>query len=104
MPVQEKCPQRPLGFMETIRQLKIVNNLGLHARAAGKIVELGKRYASQLILQKDGQEVDGSSILSILTLSCPKGTEMQARIIGVDSEDFMETLARLFEERFGEER
>ena len=67
-------------------------------------MDLAKQYRSQLILKKDGQEVDGSSILSILTLSCPKGTEMQARIIGVDSEDFMETLSRLFEQRFGEER
>ncbi|HIJ19897.1 MAG TPA: HPr family phosphocarrier protein [Deltaproteobacteria bacterium] len=90
--------------METVRKLKIINDLGLHARAAGKIVDLAKQYRSQLILKKDGQEVDGSSILSILTLSCPKGTEMQARIIGVDSEDFMETLSRLFEQRFGEER
>ena len=90
--------------METVRKLKIINDLGLHARAAGKIVDLAKQYRSQLILKKDGQEVDGSSILSILTLSCPKGTEMQARILGVDSEDFMETLARLFEQRFGEER
>ncbi|MCJ7810080.1 MAG: HPr family phosphocarrier protein [Desulfobulbaceae bacterium] len=90
--------------MEKVRKLKIINDLGLHARAAGKIVDLAKQYRSQLILKKDGQEVDGSSILSILTLSCPKGTEMQARIIGVDSEDFMETLSRLFEQRFGEER
>ena len=93
-----------LRLMETVRKLKIINDLGLHARAAGKIVDLAKQYRSQLILKKDGQEVDGSSILSILTLSCPKGTEMQARILGVDSEDFMETLARLFEQRFGEER
>ena len=90
--------------METVGKLKIINDLGLHARAAGKIVDLAKQYRSQLILKKDGQEVDGSSILSILTLSCPKGTEMQARILGVDSEDFMETLSRLFEQRFGEER
>ena len=104
MHLQKKCIQDSLRLMEAVRKLKILNNLGLHARAAGKIVELGKQYKSQLILDKDGQEVDGSSILSILTLSCPKGTEMQARIIGNDSEDFMETLSRLFEQRFGEER
>ncbi len=90
--------------MEKVRQLKIINQLGLHARAAGKIVDLGKQYRSQLILRRDGQEADGSSILSILTLACPKGTEMQARIVGEDAEDFMETLAQLFEQRFGEER
>ena len=88
--------------MEQVRKFKIKNNLGLHARAAGKIVELGNQYNSKLFLKKDGQEVDASSILSILTLSCPKNTEIQARIKGEDSEDFMEKLTGLFEEKFGE--
>ena len=88
--------------MEKVRKFRIKNELGLHARAAGKIVELGNRYNSALFLKKDGAEVDGSSILAILTLSCPKGTEIQARIEGDDSEDFMEALVELFEERFGE--
>jgi phosphocarrier protein len=65
-------------------------------------VELGNQYNSKLFLTKDGQEVDGSSILSILTLSCPKGTEIQARIEGEDSEEFMEKLTWLFDEKFGE--
>ena len=85
-----------------VKKLKIRNNLGLHARAAGKIVELANQHEARLFLQKDEQEVDGSSILSILTLSCPKGTEIQARIVGKDSENFMEKLAELFEQKFGE--
>ena len=88
--------------MEQVKKFKIQNKLGLHARAAGKIVELGNRYNSKLFLKKDGLEVDGSSILSILTLSCPMGTELEARIDGEDSEDFMEQLSALFERRFGE--
>ncbi len=88
--------------MELARKLKIMNNLGLHARAAAKIVALGNEHKSQLFLKKDDQEVDGSSILSILTLSCPKGTEIQAKIIGEDSEHFMTALSELFEGRFGE--
>ncbi|MBW1783213.1 MAG: 16S rRNA (cytidine(1402)-2'-O)-methyltransferase [Deltaproteobacteria bacterium] len=88
--------------VESIRKLKVRNSLGLHARSAAKIVELGKEYKSQLFLRKDGEEVDGSSILSILTLSCPKGTEMEARIVGDDSERFMEKLNELFEGKFGE--
>ena len=90
--------------MEHVKKLKIQNKLGLHARAAGKIVMLGNQYTSQLSLEKNGQEVDGSSILSILTLSCPKGTEIQARIVGEDSESFMEKLSELFEQKFGEGR
>jgi len=88
--------------MEVVRTIRIQNELGLHARAAGKIVELGNQYSSRLFLKKDGKEVDGSSILSILTLSCPKGTEIQAKIVGEDSEGFMEKLRDLFEQKFGE--
>ena len=87
-----------------VRKLKIKNDLGLHARAAAKIVELERQHSSKLLLKKDDQEVDGSSILSILTLSCPKGTELEARIEGEDSDIFMEKLDELFEKRFGEDR
>jgi phosphocarrier protein len=90
--------------MELVRKLKIKNDLGIHARAAAKIVELEKQFSSQLFFKKGGQEVDGSSILSILTLSCPKGTEVEVRIEGEDSESFMDKLQELFEKRFGEER
>ncbi|MBK5099381.1 MAG: HPr family phosphocarrier protein [Desulfobacteraceae bacterium] len=90
--------------MELVKRFKINNDLGLHARAAAKVVELGNGYTSQLFLKKDNQEVNGSSILSILTLSCPKGTDIEARIVGEDSEDFMEKLGELFEEKFGEGR
>ena len=97
-----KRSSEDLRWRELVRKLKIRNNLGLHARAAGKIVELASQHESRLFLQKDDQEVDGSSILSILTLSCPKGTEIQARIVGKDSKSFMEKLDELFERKFGE--
>ena len=89
---------------ELVKKLKIRNNLGIHARAAARIVELGNQFESQLFLKKDDNEVDGSSILSILTLSCPKGTEIQARITGEDAEDFMQGLSGLFGEKFGESK
>ena len=88
--------------MEQSRKIKIRNQLGLHARAAGKIVELSNKFDSQLFLRKDGHEVDGASILSILTLSCPKGTEIEVRIVGEDSDNFMEELSDLIEQKFGE--
>ena len=90
--------------MELCKKIKIMNDLGLHARAAARIVELDKQYKSQLSLKRGDREADGSSILSILTLSCPKGTEIEARIVGEDSEDFMENLSQLLEQRFGESR
>jgi len=90
--------------MELVRRLKIRNSLGLHARAAAKIVELADRYESDLFLKKDDRQVDGSNILSILTLACPRGTEMEVRIIGEDSEQFMMALETLFQGKFGENK
>ena len=90
--------------MELSKKIKINNDFGLHARAAAKIVELGSEYKSQLFIKKGDREVDGSSILSILTLSCPKGTEIEARIVGEDSEAFMQRLGELLEKKFGESR
>jgi len=90
--------------MELAKKLKIKNKLGLHARAAAKIVKISNQYESKLFLKKDNREVDGTNILSILTLSCPMGTEIEARIVGEDSENFMEELNELFEQKFGEGR
>ncbi len=88
--------------MEEIRSLKVINELGMHARAAGQIVGLAGKYKAKLFLRKDSREVDGLSILSILSLACPKGGEVEARIIGVDAKEFIDELERLFKGKFGE--
>jgi len=88
--------------MELTRKLLIHNELGLHARAAARIVSLASRYCSLLYIRKGDHEVDGTSILSILTLACPKGTEVLARAVGEDSEALIEALTGLFEQKFGE--
>lgn len=90
--------------MELIKTLRIDNELGIHARAAAKIVELVGQYRSKLYLRKDDMEVDGSSILAILSLACPKGTDIQIKVVGDDSEELMEKLRELFANRFGENR
>jgi len=82
--------------MELIKHIKIVNELGLHARAAARVVELAGQYRSKLFFKKDDHEVDGSSILSILTLACPKGSEIQARIVGEDADELMENWVNFF--------
>jgi len=90
--------------MELTRKLLIHNELGLHARAAAKIVSLAGGYRSLLYIKKGDHEVDGTSILSILSLACPKGTEVLARAVGEDSEALIDALTRLFEQKFGEAR
>jgi phosphotransferase system HPr (HPr) family protein len=90
--------------MDLTRRFSIRNELGLHARAAAKIVSLAGRHRSLLYLKRGDHEVDATSILSILTLACPKGTEVLARAVGEDAEALIEAVSRLFEDKFGEGR
>lgn len=91
--------------MEHKKTLIIQNDLGLHGRAAAKIVELTRKYKSKLFFKKNGHgEVDGSNILSILTLSGSKGTEIEVKAVGEDSEELLEELSMLFDNKFGEGR
>ena len=88
--------------MELVKRLRITNELGLHARAAAKIVALAGQYKANLHFRKGNHEVDGLSILSILTLACPKGTELEAVAVGEDAEALLEALDDLFVQNFGE--
>jgi len=81
----------------------IKNQLGLHARAAAKMVQLSNSFASNLIIQFNGQEVDGKSILSILTLACPMGSKILMRADGPDADNLLEAMERLIDDKFGEE-
>ncbi len=88
-------------YME--RQLVIKNRLGLHARAAAKMVQLSNEFASNLIIRFDGQEIDGKSILNILTLACPLGSDILLQAEGPDAEKLLEAMERLINDKFGEE-
>ncbi len=91
--------------MEHKKTLLIQNDLGLHGRAAAKIVELSRKFEARLFFRKNGQgEVDGSNILSILTLSGSKGTEIEVKAVGEDSFELLEELSALFDDKFGEGR
>jgi phosphocarrier protein HPr len=85
------------------RHFIIKNQLGLHARAAAKMVQLSNTYDSNLMIRFDGQEVDGKSILDILTLACPVGSEILLRADGPDADKVLEAMERLIESKFGEE-
>ena len=85
------------------RDLDVTNRLGLHARAAAKLVHAAGAFDSQIVLAKDGEEVDAKSILGILLLAAAQGSEVTVCCEGADEEQAMEAIAELFAERFGEE-
>jgi len=88
--------------MVKTRTFEITNRLGIHARVAAKLVETASRFESQIFLEKDGIEVNGRSILGILTLFCPQGSRLTIRAEGMDAEAAMEALAGLIAGKFGE--
>ena len=85
------------------RDLAVVNRLGLHARAAAKLVHAAAAFSSQIYLVKDGDEVDAKSILGILLLAAAQGSEVTVRCEGADEEEALEAIAGLFADRFGED-
>jgi phosphocarrier protein len=85
------------------RDVEIVNRLGLHARAAAKLVHLAGRFRSEVKLIKDGEVVDGKSILGLLMLAAGKGEHVRLRTDGPDEEEAMAALADLIARRFEEE-
>jgi len=89
--------------MEKIKSFEIRNKLGLHARAAARLVNIATQYKSRIFLERDGQEVNGKSLLSILTLACPRGSWITIRTEGADAREAMKSLGELIEDKFGED-
>lgn len=82
---------------------KIINRLGLHARAAAQLVQTANQFTAEVMLVKDDVEVNGKSIMGILLLAAPQGTELEVRIEGDDEEAAMTAVAHLIEDGFGED-
>ena len=85
------------------RTIEIMNKLGLHARPAAQLVQTAKKFASKITLVKDGQEVDGKSIMGVMMLAAGKGSTVTIRTFGEDAEQALEVLVELINTRFGEE-
>lgn len=85
------------------RNFMIINRLGLHARAAAQLVQTANKFNSNVTLIKDDVEVNGKSIMGILLLAAPQGTELAVTVEGLDEQHAMDVIAALFEDGFGED-
>ena len=81
----------------------IKNKLGLHARAAALFVQLSNKFTSEILVEKNGQEVNGKSIMGILILAATQGSKITVRADGEDAKAAMEALGGLIDNGFGEE-
>lgn len=83
-------------------QIKIINKLGLHARAAAKFVTLATQYKSDVFLKHLEKEVNGKSIMGVMMLAASKGTELTLTADGIDEQEATNALVELINNRFDE--
>ena len=85
------------------RRVTVVNAHGIHARPAAEIVKTAAKFASNVLLEKDGLEVNGKSIMGVMMLAAECGSEVVIRADGPDETAAVEALAALIAGKFGEE-
>lgn len=85
------------------KEFVIKNRLGLHARAAAQLVKTANGFRSDVLVQKDGIEVNGKSIMGILMLAAPQGSRITVTASGDDAEAAMNTIGQLIDNGFGED-
>lgn len=83
-------------------QLTIINKLGLHARAAAKLVGVAGQFDSHIVLVKEGRQADAKSIMSVMMLAASQGTELNIQIEGPDASEAWGALLTLVQNRFDE--
>ncbi|OEU73583.1 MAG: phosphocarrier protein HPr [Desulfuromonadales bacterium C00003068] len=81
----------------------IINRLGLHARAAAQLVQTASQFSSDVTIVKEGEEVNGKSIMGILMLAAAQGTEIAVQVTGDDADQAIKAIGKLIEDGFGEE-
>ncbi len=86
------------------RELVITNKLGLHARAAAKLVKLASSYESEIEIEKEkeAQRVNAKSIMSVMMLAASRGNTIKVYVSGADETDAMDAVDHLINDKFGE--
>ncbi len=90
--------------MATIeKELRITNVLGLHGRASARLAETACRFAAEVRLLRDGEEVDAKSILDVMSVACVQGSVLTVRATGPDAGAAVAAIEALVADKFGEE-
>jgi phosphocarrier protein len=96
------CNERMVDILE-MKTFQLKNKLGMHARAAASFVRVAQKFRADIMIERNGQTVNGKSILGILTLACPMGGMITVRADGADAPQALAELEALIENKFGEE-
>jgi phosphocarrier protein len=88
--------------MACSKDITIINKLGLHARAAARLVQTASRYEADITLKHNGREVSGKSIMGVMMLAAGKGSTITIISVGADEKEALAEVEQLFLDRFGE--
>ena len=84
------------------REIKVVNKLGLHARASAKLTQLASSFKSAVWITRSGRRVNAKSIMGVMMLAAGIGSTVELETDGPDEQEAIDALEKLFSERFGE--
>ena len=84
------------------KEIEIINKLGLHARAAAKLVSLASKFTSEVQLRKNNQEVNAKSIMGVMMLAASQGTRLELSVSGEYEQEAIDAIIELINDRFGE--
>ena len=84
------------------KTITIINKLGLHARAAAKLVATASRFSSHIELKKQSRDVNAKSIMGVMMLAATQGTALEISAEGEDEADAMLAIENLIQDKFGE--
>jgi phosphocarrier protein len=93
---------QPTGA-SVVRELVVSNKLGLHARPAAMFVRVANRFSSDIIVEKDGEEINGKSIMGLMLLAAGCGSRLKVTATGSDANDLVVALEELIARKFDEE-
>jgi phosphocarrier protein len=85
------------------KEISVINRLGLHARPAAMFVRIASRHRSEIWVSKEGEEVNGKSIMGLMMLAAGQGSKLRIRCEGPDAEKAMEDLEALINAKFNED-
>jgi phosphocarrier protein HPr len=85
------------------KELTIVNRLGMHARPAAMFVRIASRYRCEVWVEKDGEEINGKSIMGLMMLAAGQGSKLRVRCQGPDAQEALRELEQLIADRFNED-
>ncbi|MCE1164481.1 MAG: HPr family phosphocarrier protein [Bacteroidetes bacterium] len=85
-----------------VKELKIINKAGMHTRPASTLVKIAAKYKADFFISKDGFEVNGKSIIGVMTLAAELGSTLEGKFDGPDEQDLCNEICEFFERGFDE--